>query len=75
MSNELYRTKPEWQKRALINSDERQNILRQSGEDPDSFWAEKAKRIQWVKPFTQVQDTSFQTPVHVNWFKDGELNA
>lgn len=75
MSNEVFRTKPEWQKRAIINRDERERLLRLSSEDPDAFWKEKAKRIQWFKDFTSVQETSFQSPVKVNWFKDGELNA
>ena len=73
--HEVYDIKPEWEKRALVNSALRKQILSQSDEDANAFWAEKAKRIQWVKPFTKVSDVSFKRPVRVAWYLDGELNA
>ena len=27
--------------------------------DPNGFWGEQAKRIDWIKPFTKVKNTSF----------------
>lgn len=75
MSIELYPTKPQWQDRAHINSALRQSMLTESGSHPNVFWAEKAKRIHWFNAFSQVQETSFNSPVHVSWFKGGKLNA
>jgi len=43
--------------------------------DPGTFWAEQAKRLHWMKPFTKVKDTSFTGDVHIRWFEDGVLNA
>ena len=43
--------------------------------DPDGFWAEHAKRLDWIKPFTKVKDSSFTGNVHIRWFEDGTLNA
>jgi len=43
--------------------------------DPEGFWAEEAKRITWMKPFTKVKDCSFEGDVHIRWFYDGTLNA
>ncbi len=44
--------------------------------DPDGFWAEQAKRLDWITPFTKVKNTSFEYPnVFVKWFEDGELNV
>ncbi len=44
--------------------------------DPDSFWAEQGKRIDWIKPYSQISDVSYQRPdVHIKWFADGTLNA
>ncbi|HWJ88482.1 MAG TPA: AMP-binding protein, partial [Pelagibacterium sp.] len=44
--------------------------------DPDGFWREQAQRIDWIKPFTKVKNTSFEWPdVSVKWFEDGELNV
>ena len=44
--------------------------------DPDAFWAEQGKRVDWIKPFTQVKDTSFDFGnVSINWYADGTLNV
>jgi acetyl-CoA synthetase len=44
--------------------------------NPAAFWAEQGKRIDWIKPFTQIKDVSFdQSNLHIEWFKDGVLNA
>jgi acetyl-CoA synthetase len=45
-------------------------------EDPEGFWAEHGKRIDWIKPYTQIKDVSFaRDDVHIKWFYDGTLNA
>jgi acetyl-CoA synthetase len=44
--------------------------------DPENFWANQAKRIEWIKPFTRVKNTSFAYPdVSIQWFEDGTLNV
>ena len=44
--------------------------------DPEAFWAEHGKRIDWVKPFTKVKNTSFEFGnVDIKWFEDGTLNV
>ncbi|MGB8274051.1 MAG: acetate--CoA ligase [Alphaproteobacteria bacterium] len=43
--------------------------------DPDGFWREHGKRLQWIKPFTKVKDASFTGDVHIRWYYDGTLNA
>jgi len=44
--------------------------------DPESFWANQAKRIEWIKSFTRVKNTSFAYPdVSIKWFEDGTLNV
>jgi acetyl-CoA synthetase len=43
--------------------------------DPEGFWAEQARRITWIKPFTEVKDCAFTGNVHIRWFADGTLNA
>ena len=43
--------------------------------DPDGFWRGEAQRIDWIKPFTQVKDTSFDAgDFRIRWFADGTLN-
>ena len=40
--------------------------------DPDGFWSEQAKRIDWHKPFEQVCD--YSRPPFAKWFVGGETN-
>ncbi len=48
----------------------------QSITDPDSFWGEHGKILDWIKPYTQVSDCSFEYgKVAINWFADGTLNV
>ncbi len=44
--------------------------------DPDAFFAEAAQRLDWIEPFTQVSDVSFEAAdLHIRWFADGVLNV
>jgi propionyl-CoA synthetase len=49
-----------------------QEFHQQSIENPDAFWGEEAKSIDWHKPFTQVLD--FSRPPFAKWFVGGETN-
>jgi acetyl-CoA synthetase len=40
--------------------------------DPEAFWAEQARTLDWMTPFTEVLD--WQSPF-ARWFADGTLNA
>ena len=45
-------------------------------EDPEGFWGEHGKRIDWIRPFTKVKDVNFMYPeVSIKWFEDGTLNV
>lgn len=50
-----------------------QKLYKQSIEDPDQFWAEQAKLVDWIKPCSRVSDGSFTSGEH-RWFLDGKLN-
>ena len=44
--------------------------------DPDAFWGEHGKRIDWIKPYTQVKDVNYALgSVSINWYADGTLNV
>ncbi|WP_117236011.1 acetate--CoA ligase [Vibrio maerlii] len=51
-------------------------MYQQSVSDPEGFWAEHGKVVDWIKPYTQVKNTSFDTGhVDIRWFEDGTLNV
>ncbi|HEY5655117.1 MAG TPA: acetate--CoA ligase [Woeseiaceae bacterium] len=61
---------------AIIDEERYESLYAQSVEDNEGFWAEQGKRIDWIKPFTQVKDVSFaRDDLHVRWYYDGSLNA
>ncbi len=63
-------------KEAWCNNDQYLEMYKQSVEDSEGFWAEQGKRIDWIKPYTQIRDINFNVPdVHIKWFQDGTLNA
>ncbi len=47
-------------------------FYRKSIDDPESFWTEEAKRIDWHKPFERVVD--YDRPPFAKWFVGGETN-
>ncbi|MGV2470374.1 AMP-binding protein, partial [Bacillus subtilis] len=58
-----------------INEQQYNDEYRRSIQDPEGFWGEKGKIVDWIKPYTRVKNTSFD-PGHINiqWFEDGTLN-
>ena len=44
--------------------------------DPETFWGEQGKRLDWIRPYTKVKNTTFAHPnVSINWYEDGQLNV
>ncbi len=76
MSDKIYDVPAEWKSRAFLDDAKYQAMYAASISDPAAFWAEQAKRISWMTPFTQVKNTSFGPgDVSIKWFEDGNLNA
>ena len=65
-----------WAERAWADEATYVKMYEQSVADPEAFWGEHGKRIDWFKPFTKVKDVSYGPgDVHIKWFHDGTLNA
>ena len=61
---------------AHINSHQYDKIYADSIQDPNKFWEQHGKRLDWIKPYTQVKDVNFKLGnVSINWFSDGTLNV
>ncbi len=75
MSEKVYPVPAEWAARAYIDDAKYKQMYQRSVDDPDGFWREHAQRVDWIKPFTKVKNTSYAAPdVSVKWFEDGTLN-
>jgi acetyl-CoA synthetase len=61
---------------AIITADTYTEMYAASMSDPEAFWREHGQRVDWIKPFTMVKDTSFAPGnVDIKWFEDGTLNV
>ncbi|MBP2847999.1 MULTISPECIES: acetate--CoA ligase [Dickeya] len=61
---------------ALITAEQYKKMYQESVQDPDSFWREQGKIVDWIKPYQQVKNTSFDPGhVRIRWFEDGTLNV
>lgn len=59
----------------LIDKIAYQRDYEESVRDPEGFWRRIGQRLDWIKPYSQVKDTSFDAhDLHIRWFADGELN-
>ena len=62
-------------KAARCDNDSYLALYKRSIDDPEGFWAEQAKRIDWIAAPRKIKDSSYDPPVHIKWFHDGTLNA
>jgi len=60
---------------ARLSLAEYQDLYQRSIKDPDAFWAEQANRIDWLKKWSSVKNTTFSGDVSIRWFEGGVLNA
>ena len=73
--SEVYPIPAETAKNALIDEKTYTEWYDRSVKDPEGFWGEHGKRIDWIKPYTKVKDVSYTGDVHIKWFHDGTLNV
>ncbi len=61
---------------AWIDNDGYREMYRRSVDDPEAFWAEQGKRLDWIRPYTKIKAVSFDPGnVSIKWYHDGSLNA
>ncbi len=76
MTDKTYAVPAEWQSRAWIDAQKYQAMYKRSVEDPVGFWGEHGKRLDWIKPYTKVKNSTFKAPdVSIKWYEDGTLNV
>ena len=64
------------QKSAHISKSDYERLYSQSVSQPEQFWAEQGKRIDWIKPYSIISNCSYNAPaVSIKWYEDGTLNA
>lgn len=73
---EIHPVTPEWAENAYLDNAAYQKMYQASIDDPEVFWAEQGKRLDWFTPYTKIKDVSFaEADLHIKWFYDGVLNV
>ena len=72
----LYPVAEEWKRGTLCDGETYRSMYERSIADPEAFWAEHGKRIDWIRPYARVKDVSYAADdLHIRWFHDGTLNV
>jgi acetyl-CoA synthetase len=72
----VYAASPEFVARAHVDAARYDAMYAASIADPDAFWREQGKRIDWTRPYTKVKNSDFTFgQVSIKWFEDGVLNV
>ena len=76
MADKIYAPTAEFTAKSHANKITYDTMYAASLSDPNAFWAEQGKRLDWITPFTKVKNTSFEhSDVSIKWYEDGELNV
>ncbi len=74
--SDIYPVQPAWKDHGLVDNEKYLEMYQRSVDNPEAFWAEHGQRLDWIKPFTKVKNTSFDAHnVSIKWYEDGTLNV
>ena len=66
--NRKFEPPPEFARTANVSSSA---IYEEAARDPEKFWADQARELDWIKPWSKVLEWK---PPHAKWFIGGKLN-
>jgi acetyl-CoA synthetase len=76
MSDQIHPVTTAWAERAWVDAAGYREQYARSVSDPKGYWGEIGRRLDWIKPYTRVKNTSFAPgEVSIKWYEDGTLNV
>ena len=76
MSEKVYPVPASAAAKAWIDEAKYTSMYEASVKDPERFWTEQGKIVDWIRPYTRAKNTSFAPGnVDIRWFEDGQLNV
>ena len=72
---QVFPVRPEFAQTAHMEAAGYKAAYAKAAADPNGYWAEEAKRLDWMTFPTKIKNTSFTGNVSIKWFEDGVLNA
>ena len=74
--NQMFHPSEALAKETLIDKAGYDALYAESLADPEGFWAKQGQRIDWMSPYTEISDVSYDaSDLHIRWYADGTLNA
>jgi acetyl-CoA synthetase len=74
--NEVFPVPEGWAKSARMNAAAYDAAVARVESDPEGYWREVGQRLDWMTPFKEVKDVSFDAKdFRVRWYADGVLNV
>src|SRR4051794_5012103 len=73
--SDVYQVPAAWAESSHIDKAKYRAMYERSIKDPNGFWREQAKRLDWYKEPTRIKEGGFDGDVRVRWYGDGELNV
>lgn len=75
-ASKVYPVPAEFAAKANMTPEKYKEMYAASIADPEAFWGEHGKRLDWITPYTVVKDVSWDAKdLHVKWYSDGVLNV
>lgn len=72
----VYKVPADFAAKANLTPEKYKDMYARSIINPEAFWGDHGKRLDWFKPYTTVRDVSWdKDDLHVKWYSDGELNV
>jgi acetyl-CoA synthetase len=74
--SDIFPVPAEWRQRAKVDAAGYAAMHAEAVQNPDAFWGEHGKRLDWITPYTRVKNTSFhEADFGIKWYEDGSLNV
>ena len=72
----IYPASADFVAKAHVNDVQYETMYAASVADPEAFWGAEGQRVDWIRPFTRVKNTSFEPGnISIKWYEDGVLNV
>src|ERR1700683_794037 len=76
MKDKIYPVPETFAATARVQRADSERMYRESIDEPNRFWAEIGQRLDWIREFSVVKDTSYDPEsFHIRWFSGGKLNV
>lgn len=73
--SEIYPVQEQWKKNAILDKETYLKLYEESIKDTEGFWAKQAERLDWIKKWDKVKNTTFTGDVAIRWYEGASLNV